>query len=94
MNSAASYDFAPLLRLALFGLVLASAPLAWVWLRHRGGNAAQRQRALTLWVLFLSFAGAVENSGGKPVSLQPTVKTLTLNKLCAAVSIVALYFTT
>ena len=55
MNSVAPYDFAPLLRLALFGMVLASAPLAWVWLRHRGANAAQRQRALTLLVLFLSF---------------------------------------
>lgn len=55
MNSVAPYDFAPLLRMALFGVVLASAPLAWVWLRHRGANAAQRQRALTLLVLFLSF---------------------------------------
>ena len=55
MNPAAAYDFAPLLRLALFGLVLASAPLAWVWLRHRGAQTAQRQRALTLLTLFLTF---------------------------------------
>jgi heme a synthase len=55
MNEVAPYDLAPLLRLALFGLVLASAPLAWVWLRHRGAASAQRQRALTLLTLFLTF---------------------------------------
>ncbi len=55
MNTVAPYDLAPLLRLALFGLVLASAPLAWVWLRHRGAASTQRQRALTLLLLFLTF---------------------------------------
>ena len=55
MNSAPLYDLTPLLRLALLGVVLASAPLAWLWLRHRGQPAAQRQRALTLLTLFLTF---------------------------------------
>ena len=55
MNSDALYDFTPLLRLALLGLVLACAPLAWVWLRNRGAASDQRQRALTLFILFLTF---------------------------------------
>ncbi len=55
MNSAPLYDLTPLLRLALLGVVLASAPLAWLWLRNRGQPAAQRQRALTLLTLFLTF---------------------------------------
>ncbi len=55
MNTVAPYDMAPLLRLALFGLVLAAGPLAWVWLRHRGAATTQRQRALTLLTLFLTF---------------------------------------
>ncbi|MEQ1805776.1 MAG: COX15/CtaA family protein [Burkholderiaceae bacterium] len=49
------YDFTPLLRLALLGLVLACVPLAWLWLRNRGAPSAQRQRALTLLILFLTF---------------------------------------
>ncbi|MFZ2648494.1 MAG: COX15/CtaA family protein [Burkholderiaceae bacterium] len=55
MNPASPFDFAPLLRLAMLGLVLASAPLAWVWLRHRGEQSSQRQRSLTLLTLFLTF---------------------------------------
>jgi cytochrome c oxidase assembly protein subunit 15 len=49
------WNLAPIVRLALLGLVLASAPLAWVWLRHRTGDAARRLRALTLVTLFLTF---------------------------------------
>ena len=48
-------DFTPLLRFGLTALVLALAPLAWVWLRHRGAAAPARQRALTLLTLFLTF---------------------------------------
>ncbi len=43
------------LRLALLGAVLACIPLAWLWLRNRGTPSAQRQRALTLLILFLTF---------------------------------------
>ncbi len=53
MNADPLVDFTPLLRLALFGVALAALPLLWVWLRNRG--AAQKQRALTLLTLFLTF---------------------------------------
>ncbi len=46
---------APLLQVAAAGAVLASGPLAWIWLRHRGANAPSRLRALTLLTLFLTF---------------------------------------
>lgn len=49
------WNLAPVVRLALLGLLLASAPLAWVWLRHRRGEPVRRLRALTLVTLFLSF---------------------------------------
>jgi heme a synthase len=55
MNSVPLYDFTPLLRLGLMALLIALAPLAWIWLRHRGASAPQRQRALTLLTLFLTF---------------------------------------
>ena len=46
---------APAARVALTGLVLALGPLAWIWLRHRGGSAKGRLHALTLLTLFLTF---------------------------------------
>ena len=49
------WNLAPIMRLALLGLMLASAPLAWVWLRHRDGDPVRRLRALTLVTLFLTF---------------------------------------
>jgi cytochrome c oxidase assembly protein subunit 15 len=49
------WNLAPIVRLALLGLVLAAAPLAWVWLRHRDGDPVRRLRALTLVTLFLTF---------------------------------------
>ena len=49
------WNMAPAVRLALLGLVVAAAPLAWVWIRHRTGDARQRLRALTLVTLFLTF---------------------------------------
>ena len=55
MSDPALYDFAPVIRMALLALVIALAPLAWIWLRHRGAPAAARQRALTLLTLFLTF---------------------------------------
>ena len=49
------YDLSPLLRLMLMGVVLALAPLAWVWLRNRHAAPARRLQALTLLTLFLTF---------------------------------------
>lgn len=55
MNPAPLVDWAPVLRMALLGLVLAMGPLAWWWLRHRGARPDQRLRALTFLTLFLTF---------------------------------------
>jgi cytochrome c oxidase assembly protein subunit 15 len=48
-------NWAPAVQVALFGLVLAAGPLAWIWLRHRGATPARRLHALTLLTLFLTF---------------------------------------
>jgi cytochrome c oxidase assembly protein subunit 15 len=48
-------DIAPIARLALLGIVLATGPLAWVWLRHRDAPPARRLHALTLLTAFLTF---------------------------------------
>jgi cytochrome c oxidase assembly protein subunit 15 len=48
-------DLTPAVRLALLGVVAATAPLAWWWLRHRRAQPAQRLHALTLVTLFLTF---------------------------------------
>ncbi|MEF7614773.1 COX15/CtaA family protein [Aquincola sp. MAHUQ-54] len=48
-------DWSPMLHLAVLGLVLAAAPLAWIRARHRGASPAQRLRALTLLTLFFTF---------------------------------------
>jgi len=53
--NAALVNWAPAAQVALFGLVLASGPLAWVWLRHRGASPTRRLHALTLLTLFLTF---------------------------------------
>ena len=55
MPETALYDFGPTARLMLMGLLLALAPLAWVWLRQRSHAPAQRLRVLTLVTLFLTF---------------------------------------
>jgi cytochrome c oxidase assembly protein subunit 15 len=52
---AASIDWAPVLRMALLGVVIALGPLAWLWLRHRGATPKRRLHALTLLTLFLTF---------------------------------------
>jgi cytochrome c oxidase assembly protein subunit 15 len=54
MQAPSLVDLAPLLHLLVLGALLAAAPLAWVWLRHRGATPAARLRALTLLALFLS----------------------------------------
>jgi cytochrome c oxidase assembly protein subunit 15 len=55
MNPSALFDLTPVLHIMALGLVLASGPLAWVWLRHSKGSRAGRVRALTLLTLFLTF---------------------------------------
>ena len=48
-------DFSPSLRLLLLAAVGALLPLAWVWLRARGGQAQSRLALLTGVTLFLTF---------------------------------------
>lgn len=49
-------NLAPLAWLAGLGSLLALGPLAWVWWRNRGADAAERRlRALTVLTLFLTF---------------------------------------
>lgn len=55
MDATALYNFEPLLRMALLGIVIALAPLAWWWTRHRGADGAKRHHALVLLTLFLTF---------------------------------------
>ncbi len=55
MNSQPLYDLTPLATIALVGLALAAAPLAWVWLRQRRGEPAGWLAVLTLVTLFLPF---------------------------------------
>lgn len=55
MSEQALYDLSPTLRLMAMGLVLALAPLAWIWLRQRHATPAHRLRLLTLFTLFLTF---------------------------------------
>lgn len=55
MESTPLYDWAPVARLMLLGVLLAIGPLAWIWLRNRQASPAQRLKALTLVTLFLTF---------------------------------------
>ncbi len=55
MDTQPLYDLAPIARLMLLGVVLALGPIAWVWLRSRRAEPAQRLRLLTLVTLFLTF---------------------------------------
>lgn len=49
------YDFSPLFRMLVAGALLASGPLLWVYVRHRGANPVGRLHALVLVTLFLTF---------------------------------------
>ncbi|QNP47834.1 COX15/CtaA family protein [Diaphorobacter aerolatus] len=49
------YDFAPVLELMAFGLVIALAPISWVWLRNRHHAPVRKLQALTVLTLFLTF---------------------------------------
>jgi cytochrome c oxidase assembly protein subunit 15 len=55
MDAGTLVDWSPLARMALLGLLLASGPLLWIALRHRGASPAKRAHALTLLTLFLTF---------------------------------------
>ena len=55
MTEQALYDLSPALRLMLTGVLLALAPLAWVWLRKRNAPLVHRLRVLTMVTLFLTF---------------------------------------
>ena len=49
------YDFAPVLELMAFGLVIALAPLAWVWFRNRDHTPVRKLQALVVLTMFLTF---------------------------------------
>jgi cytochrome c oxidase assembly protein subunit 15 len=55
MNEVSLFNTAPLIQLLLGVAILASAPLAWVWLKNRHSQVTVRIRHLTLIVLFLTF---------------------------------------
>src|SRR5690554_6221905 len=55
MDHSTLYDLSPALQLMGMGLMVAAAPLSWLWLRHRDADPAARLRALTLLTLFLTF---------------------------------------
>ena len=55
MSETSLVDWAPVLRLALLGSVIALGPLSWWWLKHKGSTPARRLHALTLLTLFLTF---------------------------------------
>jgi cytochrome c oxidase assembly protein subunit 15 len=55
MDTQELYNLSPVIRLMATGLLLALAPLAWVWLRHKNQPMARRLRVLTLVTLFLTF---------------------------------------
>ena len=55
MDPVAAYDWSPMARMMLLGVVIALGPLAWIWLRHRGASSSRRRQALTVLTLFLTF---------------------------------------
>jgi len=48
-------DLSPVLRMLLLGLIVASGPLAWLWVRSRNAAPAHRLAMLTGLTLFLTF---------------------------------------
>jgi heme a synthase len=49
------YNFEPIARLMLLGVLIALGPLAWVWMRSKGQSTAKRLRLLTLLTIFFTF---------------------------------------
>lgn len=50
-----AYDWSPLGRLMLMGVVIALGPLAWVWRRNRHASTGRRLQSLTVLTVFLTF---------------------------------------
>ena len=55
MNEVSLFNIAPLLQLLALAVLLAIAPLSWVWMKNRHTQVAHRMRHLTLITLFLTF---------------------------------------
>lgn len=55
MTSVAAYDWAPMTRMMLLGIVIALGPLTWIWLRNRQASPQRRRQALAVLTLFLTF---------------------------------------
>lgn len=55
MDTTPLYDLSPVFRLMLLGIVVATGPLAWIWLRNRRASVGRRLHALTVVTLFLTF---------------------------------------
>lgn len=55
MDATPLYDWSPIFRLMLLGIIVAVGPLAWIWLRNRTAPVSRRLHALTLVTLFLTF---------------------------------------
>ena len=55
MNEVSLFNTAPLLQLLALAVLLAIAPLSWVWMKNRHTQVAHRMRHLTLITLFLTF---------------------------------------
>jgi len=49
------YNWAPVARVMLMGIIVALGPLAWIWMRNRKASSARRLRLITLMTLFLTF---------------------------------------
>ena len=54
MNEVSLFNIAPLLQLLALAVLLAIAPLSWVWMKNRHTQVAHRMRHLTLITLFLT----------------------------------------
>lgn len=55
VNHYPAYDLSPLAGLMLVAALLALGPVLWVWFKNRGGRSHQRQQALRVLTLFLTF---------------------------------------
>ncbi|MEO8280614.1 MAG: COX15/CtaA family protein [Ideonella sp.] len=55
MTTPSLVDLSPLLQIVVVGGVVALGPLAWVWIRHRHGDAHSRLFGLSVLALFLTF---------------------------------------
>ncbi len=55
MQTHSLVDLSPLLHIVVLGALIALGPLAWLWVRHRTGDARSRLFALTALTLFLTF---------------------------------------